>query len=242
VQEVPFRRNEKIVLGEVFHATLQEHFTRQINGCRPADAETVAFFSDAFDRLAAREDIDWQVPRCETRARGVAMVKYFLDHLAPDMRPLMVEKELSAELPGSGVVLKGVIDLVETDFSITDFKTTTSRWSPGRARNSLQMTIYKYLFDHHFGHVHAALKYEVLYARKPESVRHQSLPVSPGPEEIRRLLELVGHVAENIAAAVFHPNRGPFCAHCPFVGPCRENQPGPDPANTQRVKKKAKKP
>jgi hypothetical protein len=165
------------------------------------------------------------------------MVSYFLEHLAPAMRPLMVEKELSAEVPGCGVVLKGVIDLVETDFSITDFKTSSSRWSPGRARNSLQMTIYKYLFDQNFGHVHAALKYEILYARKPAAVRHQSLPVCPGPEEIRCMLELAGHVAENIAANVFYPNRGHFCAHCPFAGPCRETQPGPEPAKTARKKK-----
>ncbi|MBN2400405.1 MAG: PD-(D/E)XK nuclease family protein, partial [Candidatus Aminicenantes bacterium] len=122
--------------------------------------------------------------------------------------------------------LKGVVDLVETDFSITDFKTTTSKWSAGKARNSLQMTIYKYLFDRNFGPVHGQLKYEILYAKNAAHVRHQSLKVLPGPDDIDRLLVLVKHVAENISGGVFYPNPTPFCAFCDFIALCQIKNPG----------------
>jgi putative RecB family exonuclease len=226
IEEVPARVNEKVFLGEIFHATLEDYFTRQINGSRPDDESTVAAFLEAFSGSAEERDIDWQVPRRETRDRGVAFVKYFLAHLAPAMKPMMVEKELSAEIPEIGVTLKGVIDLVEDDFSITDFKTTTSKWSASKARHSLQMTIYKYLFERNFGNVHGSLKYEILFAKNAAHIRHQSLIVLPGPDDIDRLLVLVKHVSENISGGVFYPNPSPFCAFCDFIAPCREKNPG----------------
>ena len=226
IEAVPARINEKVFLGEIFHATLEDYFTRQINGSRPDEAATVAAFLDAFAASGKKKDIDWKIPRRETRARGVAFVRYFLAHIAPAMKPLMVEKELSAEIPEIGVTLKGVIDLVETDFSITDFKTTTSKWSASKARRSLQMVIYKYLFERHFGDVHGALKYEVLFAKNAAHVRHQSLQVTPGPDDLARLLVLVSHVAENISSGVFYPNPNPFCASCDFFTLCREKNPG----------------
>ena len=142
------------------------------------------------------------------------------------MKPLMVEKELSSEIPEIGVTLKGVIDLVEADFSIIDFKTTTSKWSASKARNSLQMIIYKYLFDRNFGNVHGSLKFEILYAKTAANIRHQSLKVLPGPDDIAQLLVLIKHVAENISNGIFYPQANPFCATCDFFAVCREKNPG----------------
>jgi putative RecB family exonuclease len=226
IEAIPTSINEKVFLGEIFHATLEDYFTRQINGSRPDEAATVAAFLDAFAASEKEKAIDWKTPRRETRARGVAFIKYFLTHIAPTIKPLMVEKELSTEIPEIGVTLKGVIDLVEADFSITDFKTTTSKWSASKARNSLQMIIYKYLFDRNFGNVHGPLKYEILYAKNAANIRHQSLKVIPGPDDIARLLVLIGHVAENISNGIFYPQPNPFCAYCDFFTLCREKNPG----------------
>ena len=226
IATIPTRINEKVFLGTVFHAALEDYFTRQINGSCPDEAAAVAFFLDTFETSAKEKDIDWKTPRRETRARGVAFVKYFLAHIAPAMKPLMVEKELNAEIPEIGVTLKGVIDLVETDFSITDFKTTTSKWSASRARNSLQMIIYKYLFDRNFGHVHGSLKYEILFAKTAAHIRHQSLKVVPGPDDIAGLLVLLKHVGENISSGIFYPQPNPFCLYCDYCSLCREKNPG----------------
>lgn len=226
IEAIPTSINEKVFLGTIFHATLEDFFTRQIQGPCPDQTATIAFFLDAFDASANEKDIDWKIPRRETRARGAAFVKYFLTHIAPAMKPLMVEKELSAEIPEIGVTLKGVIDLVETDFSIIDFKTTTSKWSESKARNSLQMIIYKYLFDRNFGNVHGSLRYEILFAKKAANIRHQSLKVVPGPDDIAQLLVLVKHVADNISNGIFYPQPNHFCSYCSFCTLCREKNPG----------------
>jgi RecB family exonuclease len=226
IEAIQTRTNEKVFLGEIFHATLENYFTRQINGSRPDEDETIAAFLDAFAAGGKEKDIEWKIPRRETRARGMAFVKYFLKHIAPTIKPLMVEKELISEIPEIGVTLKGVIDLVEADFSITDFKTSTSKWSASKARNSLQMIIYKYLFDRNFGNVHGALKYEILYAKNAANIRHQSLKVIPGPDDIAQMLVLIKHVAENIGNGIFYPQPNPFCAYCDFITLCREKNPG----------------
>ena len=235
IAAIPTRINEKLFLGEIFHATLEDYFTKKINGSCPDEAATVAAFLEAFAASAPERDIIWKIPRRETRARGVAFVKYFLAHIAPTMNPLMVEKELSAEIPEIGVTLKGIIDLVETDFSIIDFKTTTSKWSASKAGNSLQMIIYKYLFDRNFGNVHGSLRYEILYAKTAANVRRQSLKVIPGPDANAQMLILITHVAENISNGVFYPQPNPFCAWCDYLALCHDKTPGLTAGKKQKV-------
>jgi RecB family exonuclease len=134
----------------------------------------------------------------------------------------MVEKELSVELPGSNVRLKGVIDLVEEDFCITDFKTTTLKWTPSKVRNLSQMIIYKYLFDRTFGPLQSTLKYEVLYAKDAGHVRHQTFRVVPESDAVDRMLAMIHWVAEQIEAGAFQANETYLCRFCEYTGLCRE--------------------
>jgi RecB family exonuclease len=212
--------NEKVFLGEIFHAAIERFLVLKIGGTAPAEEEAAALFLDAFAAASRQKEIKWHTPPRETRERGLAFLQYFLRHIAPSVRPMMVEKELSAELPGSGVILKGVIDLVEEDYGLTDFKTTTSKWSPSKARNSPQMIIYKYLFERSFGPVAGGLKFEVLYAKNAGNVRHQTFPVVPAADAVEKLLELIGHVVDNINGGVFYANENPFCRYCEFHGLC----------------------
>jgi putative RecB family exonuclease len=214
--------NEKVFLGEIFHSAIEQYFLQKINGTPLMDDAAVAIFGAAFDEGAAGREIDWQSPRRETRERGLAFLRYFLEHIAPTIRPLMVEKELCAELPGSSLLLKGVIDLVEEDFCITDFKTSTSKWSPGRAQSSPQMVIYKYLFDRCFGPVQSSLKYEVLYARDAGNIRHQTFRVVPGADAVDNLLAMIHYVAAMINEGAFPANPGNCCRFCEFRDLCRQ--------------------
>jgi len=225
VEEVRAPINEKIFLGEVFHSAIEQYFLHQISGAPLTDDDAVGVFTAAFDQGGAGREIDWQTPRRDTRDRGLAFLKYFLRHIAPSVRPLMVEKELCVELPGSGVLLKGVIDLVEEDYCITDFKTATGKWPESRALNSPQMVIYKYLFDRSFGTMQSGLKYEVLYAKSARNVRHQTLRVVPADDAVESLLTLIGHVAEMIGAGAFQASEGPFCRFCEYRELCRQKGP-----------------
>ena len=219
--------NDKVFLGEIFHAAIEHYFKERISGAPPGAEATEAFFCQAFEAAAPSREISWKASRLETRDRGLAFLRCFLQHVAPGARPLMVEKELSAELPGSGVLLKGVLDLIEEDYCITDFKTTTGRWSASRVRNSPQMIIYKYLFDRSFGPVAAGMRYEIFYGKKAGNVRHQSLPVIAAATAVDDLLAMIGLVVEKIVAGEFPPRITAFCRYCEFRRLCREQSPAP---------------
>lgn len=225
VENIQVPINDKIYLGEVFHRAIEYYYLQRLAGVIPAAGAVEEHFQTVFDAEAQARDISWNEPRRETRQRGLAFVRHFLLHVAPASRPLMVEKELNVELPGSGVVLKGVLDLVEEDYGITDFKTTTSRWSDSRARHSPQMVIYKYLFDRSFGPLRSRLKYEIFYGKSSAGVRHQTLAVVPeeGAEEC--LLAMIDHVIARICAGAFPANESPLCNYCDFRGPCRQRGP-----------------
>ncbi|MBN2347094.1 MAG: PD-(D/E)XK nuclease family protein [Candidatus Aminicenantes bacterium] len=226
VEEIRPPVNDKVFLGEMFHQAIEMHFRSRIDGAPLPDGEVTSAFVAAFDEAAATREINWQAPQRETRERGLAFLRYFLEHIAPGIRPLMTEKELSAELPGSGVALKGVIDLVEEDFCITDFKTATSRWSDSKASQSPQMLIYKYLFDRSFGPVCSSLKYEVLYARHAGNVRHQTLRLAPAAEAQENLLAMIDRVVRSILSGEFQPLETPYCRYCEFRARCLVKAPG----------------
>jgi RecB family exonuclease len=214
--------NEKVFLGEVFHLAIERYFLLRIAGERPETEAMTALFAAAFDEAEAGRKVSWGTPRHETRERGLAFLKHFLAHIAPGIRPLMVEKELTAELPGSGVVLKGVIDLVEEDYCITDFKTTTGKWPASRAQNPAQMVIYKYLFDRSFGPVPSTLKYEVLYGKHAGNVKHQTLLIVPDPGAVDGLLAMIAHVVACIESGAFAANVSAWCRYCEYRGLCRD--------------------
>ncbi len=214
--------NEKVFLGEVFHQAIEHYFLQRIGGGQPGNEAMIGLLDSAFDKTEAGRKICWQGTRRETKERGLAFLRYFLEHIAPGVRPLMVEKELAAELPGSGVVLKGVIDLIEEDYCITDFKTTTGKWPESKALNPPQMVIYKYLFERSFGPVASSLKYEILYGKHAGNVRHQTLRVVPDAGAVDGLLTMIAHVIEGIESGAFAANVTGFCRYCDFRYLCRE--------------------
>ena len=140
--------NEKVFLGTVVHAIIEYTLKQKISGQLPDNEDIIQYFNQQFDELQHEREISWQTSQEKNRARGLSFIKYFLKEMTHEIEPLMVEKELEVEIPRLNIKLKGIIDLVEKNFSLTDFKTTTSRWSRDRAKSAfLQMVIYKHLFE-----------------------------------------------------------------------------------------------
>jgi RecB family exonuclease len=222
IDEVPAPINEKIFLGTVFHATVEEYLHSRLNDTPLELPALLEVYQRRFESMQTERPIAWQSPMAQARNRGEGFIRHFYLHIAPTVRPLMIEHELEATLPDSAIVLKGVIDMVEEDHTITDFKTTTSRWTPSRANSSFQMVIYKYLYENTFGPVTSGLKYEVLYAKNSSPIRHQTIRVTYGEEETRRMLNAVRFVADSIEKGRFSPSQGHQCRYCEHGLLCRQ--------------------
>jgi putative RecB family exonuclease len=227
VKKIPVPVNEKVFLGVVFHSVIEHYFLEKINGTELAAETLLERFADTFTTLQKEQEVAWQSPREETFKRGTAFVKYFIRHVAPAVNPLMVEKTLVADLPGIDVPLKGVIDLVETDFSITDFKTTTARWSKTKIKNQyLQVVIYRYLFEKSFGDVISSLRFKILYAKNPTTVKHQEVTVKPKDvdSDYSKLFDVVKYVVDSIRQEVFFKNENFICSFCEFKDHCKNDR------------------
>jgi hypothetical protein len=220
IAALPAAINEKIYLGAVFHSTAAEYLTRKI---AQQDTSVLAMrdvYHQRFKELQQEQEIRWNGAKDKTRERGAALIHYFVNHIGPALRPLMIEKEIAVTIPDSQIRLKGVLDLVEENFAITDFKTATAKWPAKRALKSLQMVIYKYLFEQSFTASSGALQFLVVYAKNAANVRHQAIPVPVGNELTSAMLEIVNRVCAAIVRGEFQKNESYLCQHCEYKAAC----------------------
>jgi CRISPR/Cas system-associated exonuclease Cas4 (RecB family) len=223
VKKLPAPVNDKIYLGIVVHAAIEFYLQEKIEGRLPHRDRVIEYFENEFGKRQKGMNLVWGNSPEETQKRGLAFVGYFMREIAHTVKPLMVEKELLAELPGIGVQLKGVIDLVEEDFSITDFKTTTAKWSKTRIKSSyLQVVIYRYLFEKAFGDVISQLKFKIIYAKKPSNIRHQEIVVNPKDVDYdyNKMFDIIKYVVDGIKGEAFYKNESYGCGFCEFKDIC----------------------
>jgi len=226
IEEISVPISDKIFIGMVFHAAAEEYFKQQMEGQPPATSHDLAqIFREKFSRMQTENQVCWVASPEQAEKRGLAFFHHFSREIAPHIDPLMVEKELEVDIPSLSVRLRGIIDLVEKDFSITDFKTTTSRWSKERIKSSyLQMVIYKYLFEKSFGNAISDLKIHIIYSKDANGIKNQLIVRKASDFEFDRMLEIIRYVTENISNRVFYKNESYFCGFCEYAEICRNHK------------------
>jgi DNA helicase II / ATP-dependent DNA helicase PcrA len=223
IQEIKSPVTDKIFLGTLFHSIVEFYLKEKISKREPGKEDLLKRFEEKFQEYQKNQEIAWNIPEAETRKRGLAFVRYFLKEIAPEIDPLMVEKELVVALPELDVKLKGIIDLVETDFSITDFKTTTAKWSKTRIKDSyLQMQIYRYIFEKSFGDVITHLRFRIIYAKGMTGIKDQKVSVKASDLDTSKMLDIIKYVVDNIRNEAFYKNENYTCSYCEYKDLCRK--------------------
>lgn len=223
IDEIEKPVNDKVFLGTIFHSIVEYYLKEKISSREPGKEDLLVRFEEQFQKSQKEQTIMWDIPETETRKRGLAFIRHFLREIAPEINPLMVEKELVVELPELEVKLKGIIDLVETDFSITDFKTTTAKWSKNRIKESyLQMQIYRYIFEKSFGDVITHLRFRIIYSKGISGIKDQKISVKASDLDSTKMLDIINYVVTNIRNGVFYKNENYTCSYCEFKDLCRK--------------------
>ncbi len=223
IREIKTACNEKVFLGNIFHSTIEKYFKAKLEQRVLQLSELVEIFQNCFEEEKERNEIIWTESIEQTRERGIAFVKHFHHKIGPEIRPLMIEKELEVDLPDTSIRLKGILDLVEEDFTITDFKTSTTRWSENKARSSLQFAIYKYLFEKSFAASSPRIRVEQLYNNgTKKTTRHRSIIFSISDQQINQLLEKIHLIINLINEENFIPNFSYSCRWCDFREHCQQ--------------------
>ena len=83
VKEIQFPINDKVYLGIVFHAVVEEYFKRKIAGEEPEKFQVIDIFNDLFKSLEDNNPVEWDSPKGKVKDRGIAFTRHFLKEMAP---------------------------------------------------------------------------------------------------------------------------------------------------------------
>jgi hypothetical protein len=118
------------------------------------------------------------------------------------------------------IELEGIIDLIEEDDTITEFKTSAQMMDQKEVEGHLQLTVYSYA-------------YEMLAHRPPKLLRVVDFVKTKKPKMItletkrckadyQRFYFLAGQVLKGVQNRVFFPRTGFWCKDCEYGEYCRD--------------------
>lgn len=224
----PFR-NSSLVLGSsvhealaIYHRRLQMH--QQVSSDDVKQAFLTAWkrsqqeFPIHFDRGESGDDLVEQ---------GTALLEAYLAGPPPE-NIVSVEQTLLVPLYNSqGQFLErplvAVLDLLsegDQGLVVTEFKTSSKKYSDAQAAMALQPLIYAHAVREKWGEP-AAVRFAVLVKTKTPQV--QFLDASRSDDDFSRIGDVAQSIDLAIQAKAFYPIENPTnCFGCPFRLPCRE--------------------
>jgi hypothetical protein len=117
------------------------------------------------------------------------------------------------------ISLEGVIDLIEEEDAITEFKTSAQVMDQKEVEGHLQLTVYSYAYEML---VHRSPKLlrvvDFVKSRKPKMI---VLKTGRGKADYERFFCLAGQVLRGIRSQVFFPRAGFWCKDCEYGEHCR---------------------
>jgi putative RecB family exonuclease len=115
-----------LALGKAFHATLARNFRQKIGTGRDMENGQLseAFAEEwwlAIAEAALRDDED----ATELATTGRILVEAYLSEAARSVKPKAIEQTVQGEI--AGVKVRGIVDLLDVDGCVFDFKTSSKR-------------------------------------------------------------------------------------------------------------------
>lgn len=149
----------------------------------------------------------------------------YADQVAPRIQPDLIEEKIVVEIPGTEVDLAGTIDLSTTDGRLKDFKTANRSKSQKDADESLQLTLYDFLYEKKTGRKPTGVDLEVLVDLK--TPKHQQISTVRTARDRQVLFNRTNVMLKSRQAGIFAPAQvgswicSPkwcgFWDTCPFV-------------------------
>jgi len=210
------RTNGALALGKAFHGTLARNFRQKLNTRRDMEAEELReVFAEEWSAALAEatlrddEDVD------ELAATGQILAATYVTEAAGPLQPHAVEQTVQGEI--AGVNVRGIVDLLDTDGRVFDFKTASKRPNGLSAEHSLQLTTYTMITPDASG----VCRLDTVTKTKTVQVIQQSYQV--GAEDRRFAEILYPMVQESIRDGIYPPHRSsPMCSrrYCGYWREC----------------------
>lgn len=194
------------------------------------DAAVAGFDGRAQEEGVSLDDIESSrgpdVVLGEARDDVAELAAVHANQQAPEYQPVIVEREVTIELPGCSRDLKGVVDMADTQQRIVDFKTTKRRKQEDEAHRSVQLTVYASAYRAVTGEAPSGVLLDVLVQTKTKTSR-QVLDSTRTIDDFNALAHRINAVQAAIDAGHFPPASPDawwcapkwcgFHSTCPFV-------------------------
>ncbi len=244
------RYNERIrvpstaaqLLGRAVHTVIEMYYKQKRSGGDVLDCET-AFdvLDDALDATLHELDEAGRAEVEDLRELGYDLVEYYLEEVAPHIRPHLIEERFAFRIPGVDVPIVGYVDLVDQEGTVIDHKTSSSPFPAEYLAHDVQLLTYSLGYNAlRLGarqrpgqlpliNLLPPVRLDVLV--KGEEIAYQRLDFRYEQEHVEQYVDRVNTVAAGIRSADFRPFwqvREPnldVCNYCDFNDVCTYRLP-----------------
>jgi hypothetical protein len=146
---------------------------------------------------------------------GDALVTAYISEAARSIQPRAVEQAVTGEI--AGVKVRGIIDVLDVNGCVLDFKTASKRPNGVTTEHGLQLTTYVMIAPGASG----VCRLDTVTKTKTVQVIQQTYDV--GPDERRFAETLYPMVQDSIRDGIYPPHRSsPLCSrrHCGYWREC----------------------
>jgi CRISPR/Cas system-associated exonuclease Cas4 (RecB family) len=233
------------LLGRAVHAVIETYYKQKRSGGEVLDCEA-AFdvLDDALDATLHELDEEGRAEVEEMRELGYDLVEYYVESVAPHIRPHLIEERFSFRVPGVDVPIVGYVDLVDQEGTVIDHKTSSSPFSADYLAHDVQLLTYS--LGYNALRLGARQRPDQLPPAstlppvrldimvKGEEITYQRLEFRYEQEHVEQYVERVNAVAAGIRTADFRPFwqvREPdpkVCGYCDFNSVCTYRLPSDD--------------
>lgn len=213
-----------LAFGSAFHSALSWlHRESMTNGGVALEKLYKIFDADWYSQRTEAE-IRYKNGEDETKLAVMAkeMLALYLSLPPKRARASEVPFSIPLTLPGDGknlIYLEGVIDLIEIDDVITEFKTSAQMMDSKDADESLQLTIYSYAYEKIYQRPPKALKViDFVKSKKPKLI---TLETGRDQASYQRLYGITAQVLKGINLKIFFPRTSFWCKDCEYADQCQ---------------------
>ena len=230
------------LLGRAVHTVFEMYYKQKRSVGETLDTEA-AFdvLDDALDATLHELDEEGRAEVEELRELGYDLVEYYVEEVAPHIRPHLIEERFDFSVPGVDVPIVGYVDLVDQDGTVIDHKTASSPFSADYLAHDIQLLTYSLGYNalrlgarQRPGQLPLAttlppVRLDVLV--KGEEITYQRLDFRYEQEHVEQYVARVNAVAAGIRSADFRPFwqlRSPdpnVCHYCDFNSVCTYRLP-----------------
>jgi len=161
----------------------------------------------------------------------ITLTGLYRDKVAPEIQPLLVEKEIFIQINELSIPLRGTLDLVTKDYLIIDFKTATRKWNQEQVDGLLQPTFYWFMAVAE-GISPYKFVFKILIKKSHPEI--QTLETTRNKEALWALIQRAKILIQAIEKGVFPPTNPDnwwcspkFCGYyatCPYIPPYKKTK------------------